>query len=61
MSVTRNSKVVETFIYFTKNISNVFDWVYNDNIDKIIALTGATVPNGRTMHSQEYIYINKII
>lgn len=59
---TCKSEAVKAFNCVAKNINNLFGWVYG-SIIKITTLTGATayeIPNGDILHSQGYIYINKI-
>ena len=55
MGGTGKSEVIKAFIYFAKGISLFFGWNYNDDIIKVMAMTGAAaceIPNGRTLHSQ---------
>lgn len=39
--VGKKSKVIKAFAYFANNVSGLSDWLYNGDVIKINALTGA--------------------
>ena len=63
MDGTGKSEVIKEFFYFAKGESNLFGWVYNQDVIKITALIGAVAceaPNGKTLHSQACLSVKRV-
>ena len=57
------SEVIKAFVYFARNVSIQLGWIYDSDVIKITAMTGAAaceIPNGKTLHSQACLTRTKI-
>ena len=57
------SEVIKVFVYFARNVSIQLGWIYDSDVIKITAMTGAAaceIPNGKTLHSQACLTRTKI-